>query len=74
MQKWPSWWEWELERTPHVIKRMRDRAFNELDLRTMIERAKSYKPDDTEGRWVIIAGTGGMLLSSRIPISKGWSW
>lgn len=50
---WPEWWEWELEFTPHLEKRMVDRNFNESDLRTMLENAKGYHPDAVEGRWVI---------------------
>ena len=29
----PEWWDWELELTPHVEKRMEDRSFSEVDLR-----------------------------------------
>jgi hypothetical protein len=32
---------------------MLDRSFNEVDLRTMIEHARVYRPDIVEGRWVI---------------------
>ena len=31
-----------------------DRRFTEVDLRTMFERATSYRPDLVEGRWVIL--------------------
>jgi hypothetical protein len=51
--EWPAWWSWELELTPHLEKRMEDRAFTEVDLRTMLERAHDYRPDTVEGRWVI---------------------
>lgn len=54
-RSWPSWWDWELEVTPHLYKRMDDRNFNELDLRTMLERAHDYREDVIEGRWVIEA-------------------
>lgn len=50
---WPDWWEWELEFTPHLEKRMTERNFNEIDLRNMLEKAKEYGPDVVEGRWVI---------------------
>ena len=50
---WPEWWGWEIEFTPHLLKRMEDRNFNEVDLREMLERSKSYKKDIIEGRWVI---------------------
>lgn len=50
---WPEWWEWELEITPHLERRMEERDFTEIDLRAMLERAASYRPDVVEGRWVI---------------------
>jgi hypothetical protein len=50
---WPPWWEWELELSPHVEKRMEDRGFNELDLRTMLQYATGHRPDVVEGRFVI---------------------
>lgn len=53
MPAWPDWWEWELEFTPHVIKRMDDRGFDEIDLRLMLELAESLKPDKDLGRWIL---------------------
>ncbi len=50
---WPLWWEWELEITPHLEKRMEQRDFTEIDLRTMMHRATGYRPDVEPGRWVI---------------------
>jgi hypothetical protein len=50
---WPDWWDWELELSPHLLKRMDDRCFTELDLRRMLERATGYRPDVLEGRWAI---------------------
>lgn len=50
---WPEWWDWELELSPHLLKRMGDRRFTELDLRRMLERATGYHEDVVEGRWVI---------------------
>lgn len=38
----PDWWDWELEFTPHLIKRMVDRRFNEAELRTMLADASDY--------------------------------
>lgn len=32
---------------------MEDRAFTEVDLRTMLEQAQGYRPDRVAGRWVI---------------------
>ncbi|MHC4826393.1 MAG: hypothetical protein ACYTEY_07540 [Planctomycetota bacterium] len=53
MLKWPDWWSWELELSPHLLKRMRDRQFNEADLRLMLEDASGYHPDVMPRRWVI---------------------
>ena len=50
---WPDWWEWELEITPHIEKRMEQRDFTEVELREMLEGAKGYRPDHFEGRWVV---------------------
>jgi hypothetical protein len=52
--EWPEWWEWEIELSPHLLKRMVDRTFNEPDLRLMLEDATGYHEDHVEGRWVII--------------------
>ncbi len=51
--EWPDWWNWELELSPHLLKRMTDRRFTEIDLRRMLERASGYREDVVEGRWVI---------------------
>ena len=50
---WPKWWEWELEITPHLEKRMGDRDFTEVDLREMFERARGYSAAVIDGRWII---------------------
>ncbi len=52
-REWPEWWDWELELSPHLLKRMEDRRFTEIDLRRMLERASGYHEDVVEGRWVI---------------------
>lgn len=52
-QQWPEWWSWELELTPHVLKRMVDRDFTEVDLRRMLELALKLSPDVLEGRFVV---------------------
>jgi hypothetical protein len=49
----PDWWEWELEFTPHLEKRMGDRGFTEVDLRSMLEHARGHRPDVVEGRFVV---------------------
>jgi hypothetical protein len=50
---WPDWWQWELEFTPHLEKRMEDRDFNEVELRAMLGRAQAYRDDVVEGRFVV---------------------
>jgi hypothetical protein len=53
MPKWPTWWSWELELSPHVFKRMADRDFNEVDVRRMLSGASGLRPDTVPGRWRI---------------------
>ena len=53
-RRWPEWWDWELELSPHLFKRMVDRSFTELELRTMLENSRGYRPDIVEKRWVIV--------------------
>ena len=50
---YPEWWNWELEFTPHLEKRMSDREFSEIDLRIMLENASDYTRDIVEERWII---------------------
>jgi hypothetical protein len=51
--EWPLWWTWDLELTPHLEKRMEDRQFSEIDLRTMLHTAAGYHPDVIAGRFVV---------------------
>jgi Domain of unknown function (DUF4258) len=51
--QWPDWWLWELEFVPHLLKRMTDRDFDEVALRSMLERAQGYRPDFIQGRFVV---------------------
>ena len=53
MPNWPLWWQWELELSPHLLKRMVDRGFSEVDLRAMMEEATELRPDAELGRWVV---------------------
>jgi hypothetical protein len=50
---WPPWWEWQLELTPHLGKRMEDRNFTEVDLRAMLQTATGYREDVVDGRFII---------------------
>lgn len=49
-------WSWELEFTPHLLKRMVDRGFNEIDLRAMLEEASGYRSTGETGRWIVETG------------------
>ncbi len=49
-QDFPEWWDWPLELSPHVLKRMVDRGFSEADLRTMLEDAQGISEDAAPGR------------------------
>ncbi len=51
----PYWWDWELELTPHVEKRMEERGLTEVELRALLQDADLLLPDVVEGRW---AATG----------------
>jgi hypothetical protein len=51
--EWPAWWNWELELTPHLFKRMLDRGFTEVDLRGMLERATGHHADICDGRFIV---------------------
>lgn len=53
MLEWPSWWSWELELSPYLLKRMVDRQFSEVDLRRMLEYASGLREDVVEGRWIV---------------------
>ena len=52
---WPEWWDWELEVSPHLLKRMADRDFTELDVRSMLQGATRVRPDVEPGRWIVSA-------------------
>jgi hypothetical protein len=51
--EWPTWWHWDLELSPHLLKRMLDRAFTEVELRVMLENASGYHQNHEPGRWAI---------------------
>ena len=50
---WPPWWQWELELSAHVLKRMVDRRFSEVELRSMMEAAMDLRENDEPGRWIV---------------------
>ena len=43
-----------MDLSPHLLKRMLDRSFSELDLRAMLEHSRGYRRDIVKGRWVIV--------------------
>jgi uncharacterized protein DUF4258 len=51
--EWPSWWEWDLGLSAHLLRRMEDRGFTEVDLRRMLEYATGLRMDVVDGRWVV---------------------
>ena len=53
MSDWPDWWDWDLEFSSHLLKRMVDRGFLETDLREMMERASGFREDFESGRWIV---------------------
>jgi hypothetical protein len=53
MVEWPHWWHWELEISQHLLKRMIDRGFNEVDVREMLEDAADFRPNHEPSRFAI---------------------
>jgi hypothetical protein len=52
MSKWPPWWDWDLELSPHLLKRMTERRFDELDVRLMLSSAMKLRRDVVPRRWI----------------------
>lgn len=53
MPTWPAWWEWELELSSHLFKRMADRNANEIEIRRMLSVASRLHRDIVPGRWIV---------------------
>ena len=51
--RWPDWWTWEIELSSHLLKRMQDRGYNEVELRAMLQKADEVRRDIEDGRWII---------------------
>jgi elongation factor P--beta-lysine ligase len=49
----PPWWDWDVELSAHVFKRMVDRGFSETDLRQMIEEATRIEASASHGRFLV---------------------
>jgi len=56
---WPPWWAWELRFDSHLLKRMPERRFTEVDVRLMLEDAAGFRRDIEEGRWVVLTRHSG---------------
>jgi hypothetical protein len=52
---WPEWWEWELELSPHLPETDGGSPVYGVDLRSMLEHARSLARDVVPGRWVVQA-------------------
>ena len=48
------WWTWELELSSHLLKRMADRQFTEVELQRTMEHATAVHNDTEVGRWVAV--------------------
>ncbi len=55
MPAWPTWWEWDIELSSHLFKRMADRDFSEIEVRRMLSAASGFRKDVVPGRWIIEA-------------------
>jgi hypothetical protein len=59
-----GWWEWELAFTGHVERRMEERSFTEVELRSMLQRARGYARSAVQNRFMIETTHQGRLGSS----------
>jgi hypothetical protein len=64
-------WTWELELTAHLLKRMEDRGFNEVDLRRMLRHASAHTRDIIAGRFVIAARHAGQSWAVIVEPNEG---
>jgi len=49
----PAWWGWELRLDNHVLGRMEDRDFTEIDLRSMLHSVSSVRRHELPERWIV---------------------
>ncbi len=59
--EWPEWWQWELELSPHLLERMIDRGFSEIELRQMLESATGYSQSFDLSRFVVASRHDGRV-------------
>lgn len=50
----PAWLAWDIELSSHLLKRMADRGFTEVELRHMLEHVSVVHRDVMPGRWVVV--------------------
>ena len=53
MISWPDWWDWDLDLSSHLLRRMEDRCLSEIDLRSMMQSASQLRASHEPGRWVV---------------------
>lgn len=53
LQNPPDWWDYDLELSPHLLDRMIDRGFSEVDLRIMIENCDTIEAASRSDRWIL---------------------
>jgi hypothetical protein len=58
MRRRPAWLEWDIALSVHLLERMEDRGFSELDLRAMFLRVTSIRRDAAPERWVLCTHFG----------------
>ena len=57
--------------TAHLLKRMEDRGFNEVNLRRMLEHASGHTPDIRPGRFIIEARHAGQSWAVIVEPDEG---
>ena len=57
--EYPEWWEWELSFIGHLDDRAEERAFSDVELRTMIEQTSAIEPSRRPGRFLLRTRHGG---------------
>ena len=50
---WPEWWSWELVLSRHLLRRMVEREFNEIEIRTMVNDAAGVTYESDTGHWCV---------------------
>ena len=53
------WWGWDLELSPHLLRRMVDRGFTEVDVRAMLFWQRRVVRNAMPGRWYIVTTLRG---------------